>query len=327
MWSSAGDGIKVGGHHIEPQGELARVRDSSKPVRLGTHAVSAACHWKRAVFGRIISIVMLVLALTGTVLLAGCASGADKKDVSSGEPPEVIYAKADALLDKGKFNEAAKKFEEVDRDHPYSPFARRAIVMSAYAYYKAGLHSEAVAAAKRYTTLHPGTQEAALAQHVIASSNFDRITDPSRDQQRTKEALKELQVLVRRYPQSPYAPKARNRVKIATDMLAAAEMKVARYYLEQHNYLAAINRYRVVITEYQTTAHVEEALMRVAEAYMALGIKGEAQTATAVLGHNFPDSKWYQYAYKLLKTDGLEPHEDEASWISRAWRKVKPSST
>jgi len=268
-----------------------------------------------------------ILVLACLAFLAGCATQSEKPDPHAGKSPEQLYSEADALLGAGKYSDAAKMFEIVDRDHPYSPLARRAIVMSAYAYYKAGMHPEAVTAAKRYTTLHPGTKEAALAQHVIASSNFDRITDPSRDQARTKEALKQLQILVRRYPNSPYTPKARNRIKIATDMLAAAEMKVARYYLEQHNYLAAINRYRIVITEYQTTRQVEEALMRVAEAYMALGIKGEAQTAAAVLGHNFPDSKWYQYAYKLLSTDGLEPHENRTSWISRAYQKVKPGST
>lgn len=270
---------------------------------------------------------VLTAAMVCALVLAGCASRAEKSKIGPSQPPEVLYAEADALMSKGKFREAAKKFVEVDRDHPYSPLARRAIVMSAYAYYNADLHPEAVQAAKRYTTLHPGTKEAALAQHVIASSNFDRITDPSRDQNRTKVALKELEVLVRRFPKSPYTPKARNRIKITRDMLAAKEMKVARYYLEQHNYLAAINRYRVVVTNYQTTGQVEEALMRVAEAYMALGISAEAQTATAVLGHNFPESKWYQHAYKLLKSGGLEPHENKASWISRSWRKIKPSSS
>ncbi len=269
---------------------------------------------------------ILVAGVACAGLLAGCASQ-EKASVSSGDPPEVIYSQADTLMDAGKFSEAAKKFEEVDRDHPYSPFARRAIVMSSYAYYKAGQHPEAVQAAKRYNTLHPGTKESALAQHVIASSNYDRITDPARDQNRTRKALKELEILVRRHPESPYAATARNRAKITVDMLAASEMKVARYYLEQHNYLAAINRYRIVITKYQTTAHVEEALMRVAEAYMALGVNAEAQTATAVLGHNFPESKWYQYSYKLLRSDGLEPHEDTGSWISRAWRNVKPRSS
>ena len=280
----------------------------------------------RAVFKRFFIHAAVIAAVACAAILAGCASRGDKKEVGDIDPPEVIYAQADALMNKSDFDLAAKKFEEVDRDHPYSPFARRAIVMSSYAYYKAGMHPEAVQAAKRYATLHPGTKEAALAQHVIASSNFDRMTDPTRDQNRTKVALKELEVLVRRFPKSSYAPQARNRIKIAQDMLAAAEMKVARYYLEQQNYLAAINRYRIVISNYQTTAQVEEALMRVAEAYMALGIKAEAQTATAVLGHNFPESKWYQYAYKLLKIDGLEPRENRASWISRAYRKVRPSS-
>ncbi|GBE42093.1 MAG TPA: outer membrane protein assembly factor BamD [Rhizobiales bacterium] len=280
----------------------------------------------RAVIERLPHRFPLIVMLLFAAVLSGCASRGDKSDIGSGDPPEVIYAEADKLMDKSRFIDAAKKFEEVDRDHPYSPYARRAIAMSAFSYYKAGMYSEAIQAAKRYTTLHPGTKESALAQNIIAMSYYDRITDPSRDQGRTREALKELQTLVRRYPNSIYAVKARNRIKITTDMLAAAEMKVGRYYLTQKTYLAAINRYRTVITKYQTTAQVEEALMRVAEAYMALGIKAEAQTATAVLGHNFPESKWYQYAYKLLKTDGLEPRESKTSWISRAWRNVKPGS-
>jgi outer membrane protein assembly factor BamD len=283
-------------------------------------------HQVISVVHRFFSKATLIAVVACAVMLAGCGRSVEQTNISSGEPPEVIYAEAEALMDKSDFSEAAKKYVEVDRDHPYSPLARRAIVMSAYAYYKAGQHPEAVQAAKRYATLHPGTKEAALAQHVIASSHFDRMTDPTRDQNRTKVALKELEILVRRFPKSPYTPKARNRIKITQDMLASAEMKVARYYLEQHNYLAAINRYRIVVSDFQTTAQVEEALMRVAEAYMALGIKAEAQTATAVLGHNFPESKWYQYAYRLLESDGLEPHENKGSWISRSWRKVKPGS-
>jgi len=280
----------------------------------------------RAVIERLSYRIPLIAAVICAAILSGCASRSGKTKVESRDPPEIIYAEADKLMSGSAFDEAAKKFEEVDRDYPYSPYARRAIAMSAFAYYRAGMYPEAIQAAKRYTTLHPGTKESALAQHIIAMSYYDRITDPARDQGRTKEALKQLEILVRRYPKSTYAVKARNRIKITTDMLAAAEMKVARYYLEQHNYLASINRYRIVVTKYQTTAHVEEALMRVAEAYMALGIQAEAQTATAVLGHNFPESQWYQYAYKLLKSGGLEPRENKASWISRAWRSVKPSS-
>lgn len=268
----------------------------------------------------------LLMALVAVVLapLGGCASsGADLKS-GPPEPPEVVFNRADALMSQGDFREAAEQFEIVDRDHPYSPYARRSIVLGAYAHLKAGHHEEAISAANRYATLHPGTEETALAYHIIATARFDQITDQARDQTKTKQALQALETLVRRFPDSRYADQARNRIKIANDILAASEMNVGRYYLERHNYLAAINRFRVVITEYQTTAHVEEALMRVAEAYMALGIKGEAQTAAAVLGYNFPDSKWYQHAYALLRSDGLEPHQDSGSWITRSWRRVKP---
>lgn len=264
--------------------------------------------------------IIAVLLFAG--LLAACGSRADTALVASSDPPEIIFNQGDILMGRGKYREAAEKFEAVDRDHPYSPYARRSIVMAAYAHYKAGEHTEAIQAAQRYATLHPGTKEAALAYHIIASAQFDRITDSSRDQEHTKKALTALETLVRRYPDSPYAAKAKNRIKIGRDILAAAEMKVGRYYLNRNNYLAAINRFRVVITDYQTTAHVEEALMRVSEAYMALGIKGEAQTAAAVLGHNFPDSKWYQYSYTLLQSDGLEPRENTGSWISRVWKKA-----
>lgn len=272
-------------------------------------------------FTRIASILAV---LAGIALLGGCASSADTKLAANTEPPDLIYNQADALLARGKYRDAAARFEVVDRDHPYSPYARRSIVMGAFAHYKNKQYPEAIQAAKRYTTLHPGTKETALAYHIIASSEFDRISDAARDQTRTRKALAALETLVRRYPSSRYAAQARNRIKMARDVLAASEMKVGRYYLNQHNYLAAVNRFRVVITDYQTTVHVEEALMRVAEAYMALGIKGEAQTAAAVLGHNFPDSKWYQHAYTLLQSDGLEPREDTRSWISRSIRKITP---
>ncbi len=262
--------------------------------------------------------------LLSALAAAGCASTADVA-VKDPDPPEITYSIGDELLGKGKYKEAAEKFEVVDRDHPYSPYARRAIVMAAYAQYKAGHYPEAIQAAQRYTTLHPGTKEAALAQHIVAMSYYDQIQDASRDQTRTKRALRALETLVRRYPDSPYAKDAQERINATHDVLAAAEMNVGRYYLKRNNYLAAINRFRVVVTEYQTTAHVEEALMRITEAYMALGIKPEAQTAAAVLGHNFPDGEWYKHAYQLLQSDGLEPYEDQGSWISRTWRRVKPT--
>ena len=254
------------------------------------------------------------------VALAGCASNNDLSKALNPDPPAKMYADADALMSRGKFESAARKFEDLDRDHPYAPEARRAIVMAAYAYYKAGKLPEAVASAQRYTTMHPGTKEAALAHHIIASSHFDEIKGPNRDQRDTRKALAELKTLKTRYPDSPYAKDADNRIRLAEDTLAAAEMEVGRYYLKRKNYVAAINRFKTVVTEYQTTAHVEEALMRLTESYMSLGIKQEAQNAAAVLGHNFPDSPWYKDAYALLQSDGLAPREDSGSWLAKAWK-------
>lgn len=261
------------------------------------------------------------------VIVIGLALGAcAKSDVTSAlnpDPPDKMYATADGALQKGQWERAARKFEDLDRDHPYAPEARRAIVMAAYAFYKSGKYPEAIASAQRYTTLHPGTKEAAFAHHIIASSYFDEIRGPNRDQTATRKALAELRTLKARYPDSQYARDADNRIRIAEDSLAAAEMDVGRYYLKRNNQVAAINRFRTVVTEYQTTAHVEEALMRLTESYMALGIKNEAQTAAAILGHNFPESRWYKDAYTLLQSDGLAPREESGSWLSRTFQGVK----
>ncbi len=254
--------------------------------------------------------------------LQGCASSNDMAAALNPDPPTQMYERADKLLTKGKYEAAAKKFEDLDRDHPYSQEARRAIVMSAYAYYKAGKLPEAIASAERYTTMHPGTKEAAFAHHIIASAYFDEMGTPNRDQSSTKKALAELKKLKARYPDSEYALKADNRMRIAEDTLAASEMEVGRYYQKAQNYIAAINRFKTVAGEYQTTAHVEEALMRLVECYMSLGIKEEAQTAAAVLGHNFPNSRWYKDAHALLQSDGLAPRENSDSWLSKAWKSV-----
>lgn len=262
-------------------------------------------------------------AVLGAMLvLQGCASSNDLQKALNPDPPAKMYADADTALAKGKYEAAAKKFEDLDRDHPYSPEARRAIVMSAYSYYKAGKLPEAIASAERYTTMHPGTKEAAFAHHIIASAYFDEMKTPNRDQSSTKKALLELKKLKARYPDSEYAQKAENRIRVAEDTLAASEMEVGRYYLKRSNYVAAINRFKTVASEYQTTAHVEEALMRLVESYLALGIKQEAQSAAAVLGHNFPNSRWYKDAYALLQSDGLTPQEDSGSWIAKAWKNV-----
>ncbi len=269
--------------------------------------------------------ITLTVALVAVALaLTGCStSSGDAAKLLNPDPPAKMFADGDQLMARGRYEDAAKKFEDLDRDHPYSGEARRAIVMSAYAYYRAGKTQEAIASARRYTTMHPGTKEAALAHHIIVSAYFDDMVGPNRDQSNARRALAELKTLKARYPDSQYARDADNRMRIAEDSIAASEMEVGRYYLKNKNYLAAINRFKTVVTEYQTTAHVEEALMRLTESYMALGIRQEAQTAAAVLGYNFPNSRWYKDAHALLQSDGLAPREDSGSWLSQAWKNVK----
>ena len=258
-----------------------------------------------------------------SVVLGACGgSTSDMQSMLNTDSPEKMYADADALMSKGKFEDAAKKFEDLDRSHPYAQEARRAVVLAAFAYYKAGKMPEAIASAERYTTMHPGTKDAPLAHHIIASAYFDDIKTPNRDQAPTRKALEQLKILKQRYPDSQYAKDADNRIRIAEDNLAAAEMEVGRYYLEKKNYVAAINRFKTVVSEYQTTRHVEEALYRLTESYLTLGINNEAQTAAAVLGHNFPQSKWYKDAYALVQSNGLSPNADGDSWMTKAWKAV-----
>lgn len=257
-----------------------------------------------------------LMCAAAAAILAGCASAGDAARALNPDPPSKMFADADALQSKGKFEDAAKKFEDVDREHPYSPEARRAIVMAAYAYYKAGKLPEAVAAAERYTTMHPGTKEAPLAHHIIAQSYFEQMKQPNRDQDATRKALAQLRTLKTRYPDSSYAQKADNQIRLCEDTLAAQEMEVGRYYLKSGNHIAAINRFKTVVTDYQTTAHVEEALYRLTATYMALGIAPEAQNAAAVLGYNFPNSSWYKESYALLQKQGLMPAVSQGSWMT-----------
>jgi outer membrane protein assembly factor BamD len=257
----------------------------------------------------------------------GACSGLDlfKKDaVAPDEPAERLYNEGLFLLNQKKSpKEAAKKFEEVDRQHPYSDWARKSLIMASYSYYTAGEYDECVSGAQRYITLHPGSDDAAYAQYLIGASYYDEIPDITRDQARTEKALAALEEVIRKFPTSEYANSAKHKIEVARDQLAGKEMQIGRYYLQRKDYTGAINRFKVVITKYQTTREVEEALERLTEAYMALGITGEAQTAAVVLGHNFPDSDWYKHAYALVKTGGTEPVENKGSWISKAFANFK----
>jgi outer membrane protein assembly factor BamD len=264
----------------------------------------------------------IVLGMASLGACSGFNLFAEEKD-----PPEVaadqLYNQGVFLLNEKKdYKEAAKKFEEVDRQHPYSDWARKSLIMSAFAYYEARQYEDCIAAAKRYISLHPGTPEAPYAQYLIGSSYYDQIPDVSRDQSRTERAIQALEEVSRKYPTSEYANDARKKVEMARDQLAAKEMEIGRYNMQKKNFIGAINRFKVVVTQYQTTRHVEEALLRLTECYMTLGIVEEAQTAAAVLGHNFPESKWYQQAYDLVKTGGVEPKQNNDHWISRAFKTV-----
>jgi outer membrane protein assembly factor BamD len=268
---------------------------------------------------------LILLATT----LSGCGTGAlwdkfmAKDDTFVDEPADKLYNEGLYLMNEKKDSKAAsKKFEEVDREHPYSEWARKSLLMSAYAYYQAGDYDNCIGSATRYVTLHPGSPDAAYAQYLIAASHYDQIPDISRDQGRTEKAIAALEEVVRKYPTSEYAISAKAKMEGARDQLAGKEMDIGRYYMGKRDYTAAINRFKRVVTQYQTTRHVEEALARLTECYLAIGIVGEAQTAAAVLGHNFPDSKWYQDAYNLVKSNGLEPSENRDSYISRAFKSL-----
>lgn len=274
----------------------------------------------------------LVLALAFLLPAVGGCSGlssldalnpfAKKKDPPD-EPAEKLYNEGVYLLNEQQdYAAASKRFEEVDRQHPYSDWARKSLLMMAYSAYEAHEYDACVDAAKRYISLHPGTSDAAYAQYLIGASDYDRIPDVTHDQAVTEKALNELEEVVRKYPDTEYAASARKKIEVARDQLAGKEVEIGRYYMQRHDYTGAINRFKVVVTQYQTTREVEEALMRLTEAYMSLGIVEEAQTAAAVLGHNFPDSPWYKDAYRLVKNGGLEPSENKGSWISRAFKNV-----
>jgi outer membrane protein assembly factor BamD len=258
----------------------------------------------------------LALALFAASL-AGCSK---EEDYVPDSPADLLYNEGLYLLNnKQDYKEAAKKFDEVDRENPYSDWARKALLMSAYAYYQAEDYESCVNSAKRYVTLHPGSPDAAYAQYLIGASYYDQILDVSRDQARADKAIDALQEVIRKYPNSEYAINAKKKIEMARDQLAGKEMQVGRYYMTNRDFIGAINRFKVVVTQYQTTRHVEEALERLTEAYVALGIIDEAQTAAAVLGHNFPESPWYKDAYNLVKNAGHEPNENKQSWISRAF--------
>ena len=240
---------------------------------------------------------LLALALLA-LALAGCAGKGEPEQVE--QPVDELYNHALDLMKADDPKAAAKAFEEVDRQHPYSQWATRAQMMAAYAYYQANDYDAAVDAARRFIDLHPGHQDAAYAYYLIGICDYEQISDVARDQKMTEDALNAFDELIRRFPGSKYARDAQLKADLARDHLAGKEMTIGRYYLRRGKFVAAINRFRTVIENYQTTTHVPEALHRLTEAYLSLGLTDEARRTAAVLGYNFPGSSWYQDSYALI---------------------------
>lgn len=257
----------------------------------------------------------------GLVLFLSACAEDETIILESGSAQEIFLA-GEAELAEGNPGAAAVLFDQVERLYPYSSWAKRAMMMSAFAYYDAALYTESRAAAGRYLDFFPADQDAAYAQYLIALSYYDQIVDVGRDQGSTFEALQELRETIERYPDSEFAKPAELKFDLALSQLAGKEMEIGRYYLKRGHYVAAINRFRVVVEDYQTTDHTAEALFRLVESFMSLGLDGEAQTAGAILGHNYQGSVWYQDAFKLLKSNGLDAEDVGNSWLSRIYRQV-----
>ncbi|WP_255554159.1 outer membrane protein assembly factor BamD [Sphingomicrobium clamense] len=248
----------------------------------------------------------LIVALP--IALAACGgggggSGLDQSYVA--RDVNTLYSLAKERLDRGRYEEAADLFNEVERQHPYSVWARRAMLMGAFAHYQDRSFTDAISASQRFLSIHPGNSDAPYAHYLIAMSYYQQIEDISRDQSITASARDAFAELIRRYPTSRYAGDARIKIDLVNDQLAGKEMEVGRFYQTQRKWLAATMRFRQVIEQYETTAHAPEALHRLVESYLALGVPAEAQKAAAVLGHNYPGSKWYERSYELMQKHGI----------------------
>jgi outer membrane protein assembly factor BamD len=233
--------------------------------------------------------------------------------------PEMLYDEGLAKLNTRDYDKAAKKFQELEKEYTFSQWERKALLMETFSQYQNGSFDDAIGTAQRYIGRYADAPDLDYMYYLEAMSYYNQIPDVSHDQDRAQKASVVFSQIIDKFPNSQYVDDARYKLQVTRDQLAGQEMMIGRYYLNQRNYIAAINRFREVLAKYQTTRHAEEALLRLTEAYLALGIPNEAQTAAAVLGHNFPDSPWYKDAYAKLQEGGLKPQEDPTSWISKAF--------
>jgi outer membrane protein assembly factor BamD len=261
-----------------------------------------------------------LVLVAGSLALAACS---EKKDDYVERPVEELYNEAMDLIDKNEYFRASKAFEEVERQHPYSVWATKAQLMGAYALYERNKYDDAIIQLDRFIQLHPGNKDAPYAYYLKGLAYYEQITDVARDQKMTEHALKSLQEVIDRFPASTYARDAKLKVDLARDHMAGKEMNVARFYQHREQWLAALNRYKAVTEQYQTTSHVPEALHRMVEIYVTLGLQEEAKKTAAVLGHNFPGSDWYEDTFSLVNTGrsmaAARKAESKGGWFGWLW--------
>ena len=263
-----------------------------------------------------------MLGAACALALAACSGKDDDNKTYVEQPVEQLYNQALDALGAGQYKTAAKGFEEVDRQHPYSVWATKAQIMAAFSFYQANKYDDAILALDRFIQLHPGHRDIAYAYYLKALCYYEQISDVGRDQRITEQALNSLADVVKRFPETGYARDARLKVDLAIDHLGGKEMDIGRFYQRQRQYVAAINRYRMVIEKYQTTTHTPEALHRLVECYLALGVQQEAKMAAAVLGHNYPGSDWYADSYFILEGVDMRPERSDGSWLNRMWKSI-----
>ncbi len=259
------------------------------------------------------------------LFVTGCSTA---EKVRRGDVPleefsaEQIFGRAEYEMSKRRYEEGARYFGEVERLYPYSSWAKRALIMQAFAHHNDKDYENSRSAAQRYIDFYPTDEDAAYAQYLLALSYYDQIDDVGRDQGLTFQALQSLREVIERFPDSEYARSSVLKFDLAFDHLAAKEMEIGRYYLKRDRFAASINRFRVVVEDFQTTTHTPEALHRLVEAYLSLGLSKEAQTAGAILGHNFAGSEFYEDSYKLLTGQGLEPKLFKGNWLAKVYRQT-----
>lgn len=264
-----------------------------------------------------LSLMLRYLSFLFVLFVVACSSTDEAENKIAEQSAESLYSQAEAAMKEGEFTEATRLYEEVERQHPYSNLAGRAQLQAANAYYEAERYDDALVALDRFIELHPGHPEVAYAHYLKALCFYEQISDVRRDQEMTQRALQSLSVVVDRFPESDYARDAKLKRDLTVDHLAGQQMEIGRYYLKRNQVNAAVNRFRAVVKEYQTTTHIPEALHRMVECYTILGLKEEATRIAAVLGHNYPGSEWYEDTYALLQPDQREKLEDKKSWLSK----------